>query len=691
LFCDLVSSTERRARLGDDAYDEFNRQLFVVLRNSISAFGGREVSNAGDGMMIVFPESVVDAVMCASEMHAEAAHLDVSDPPQLRIGISCGEVAQDGDNYSGMPIVEAARLESQAAPGQTLANAVVRTLVGTRRALRFRDLGPLALKGIPEPLATVEVIGTSVVTTPPTTTPAPASRAPRKRARLWVGAIILAVVIVAGVVIATRSNNHSSTAASAPRLPTSYHVSYTSSPCPPEAANRIRGLTCATLTVPENRKKPAGPVVKLNVYRAPARGKATSDPVLDFGADDLASSPARANRDEILLAQRGYGGGGEFPSSDPALGCPEYSRIAGDALAKPAGDEAEKEREVAAFRGCYKRLTRSGIDPSQYNYLAMGDDMVDLIRALHLKHVNLVSGYVATISALEVTRVMPDVVRSITLQEAVPGGRSASTDPTRYLSNAFNSYVALCRADQACRASFPDLAGDLRRDYDTYRTHPRVVPGDDGNGHKHEVLIDGPRVAQAIAGALFDTSDYPLLAAGIHAPDRTAAIDSLVAGRIMVYNAFNVDSHTSWGASLSNECSYDKYTVDAGHSLSSSTSPELSGVDDGFLTTMCQAWPVRKLPDIAFDDPNTSTPIFDVSGGLAPGNDQAWPNAFESSLPNATVATLPTLGAQVLNTNNPRCLADLRRQFLDDPNSRLAVDACVAQSPPIKFATSTGP
>src|SRR5262249_61189978 len=97
-------------------------------------------------------------IWCAMEMHRKAAGLDDEEPPSLRVGISCGEVAQDGDNYSGMPIVEAARLESAAEPGQTLANAVVRTLVGNRRAIRFRDAGRIPLKGIPAPLDTVELI-----------------------------------------------------------------------------------------------------------------------------------------------------------------------------------------------------------------------------------------------------------------------------------------------------------------------------------------------------------------------------------------------------------------------------------------------------------------------------------------------------------------------------------------------------
>ena len=132
LFCDLVQSTERRARLGDDAFDEFSHRFLIALRTAIADAGGKEVSNAGDGLMVVFPDSVADAVSCAIEMHRSVAELDADDPPLLRVGISCGEVAQEGDEYSGMPIVEAARLEAAASPGQTLANVVVRSLVGTR-------------------------------------------------------------------------------------------------------------------------------------------------------------------------------------------------------------------------------------------------------------------------------------------------------------------------------------------------------------------------------------------------------------------------------------------------------------------------------------------------------------------------------------------------------------------------------
>ena len=103
-----------------------------------------------------------------------------------------------------MPIVEAARLEAAAAPGQTLANAIVRTLVGSRGGYRFRDVGALTLKGIPDPLPAVELLGDDV------RDPLPDEPRPRN-VRRWpvVGAVVLLVIVLAGLGLA-RARSHSS-------------------------------------------------------------------------------------------------------------------------------------------------------------------------------------------------------------------------------------------------------------------------------------------------------------------------------------------------------------------------------------------------------------------------------------------------------------------------------------------------
>jgi class 3 adenylate cyclase len=129
LFCDLVASTERRTRLGDDDFDAFTERFVAALRSAIAEHGGREVKSAGDGLMVVFP-SAADAVACAIEMHLAMALLDLDDPPKLRIGISWGKSPSTTVTIRACLSSRRGSSEALAQPGQTLANAIVRSLVG---------------------------------------------------------------------------------------------------------------------------------------------------------------------------------------------------------------------------------------------------------------------------------------------------------------------------------------------------------------------------------------------------------------------------------------------------------------------------------------------------------------------------------------------------------------------------------
>ncbi|HWS47572.1 MAG TPA: adenylate/guanylate cyclase domain-containing protein, partial [Acidimicrobiia bacterium] len=642
-------------------------------------------------LMVVFRHSALDAVACAVAMQEAIAALDADDPAQIYVGISAGEAAEDDNDWFGTPVNEAARLCAAAQPGQTLTNEVVRGLVGTRGRFEFRSIGPLTLKGLPGPVATVEVVS------PPEPEPKavreavperPAQHPAHGRNIALVAAAVVVVIAVPAAAIAIRnrgSSSQSSTARPAASLG-SYPVSYSAVQCPADDERRIPGLICGTLTVPEDRSKPHGRVVRLGVYRAPARGHAASDPVLDFGADDLATSPARDHAEEIQLAQRGWSGP---PLSDPALTCPEYTKVAPDALTKPFGDPAEQQREQAALQACYTRWQAAGVDLDSYNYVSVGDDMVDLIRALHFDHVNLVSGYVATIAALEVVRRLPDVVRTLTLQEPVAPGQSSYTNPTKYLSDAFGQYAALCRQDASCNVSFPNLPEQLRAAADFYRAHPHLVMGDDGNGHRHAIWLDATRTAQALRSALNHREVFPLIAAAIAATAHGGASDSPIAASAVADNADVLDPTFGWGAYLSNLCSYELYTIDVnGSALTRRTLPELAGIDDGFLQQSCKVWQVHEIADVAFDDPSTTVPTLIVAPAFEPAADPQWSDTFQRGLPNATALVFGTLDGNVLGVSNPPCLAQLRRAFLADPAKPIDAAQCERLSPPIRFLTS---
>jgi class 3 adenylate cyclase len=678
LFCDLVGSTERQVRIGDDASDAFRRKYFAALREAVARTHGEEVKNTGDGLMVVFRHSALDAVSCAVAMHESVAGLDVDDPVQIYVGISAGEAAQDNGDWFGTPVNEAARLCAAAQPGQTLTNEVVRSLVGSRGTFAFRSVGALNLKGLPAPVACVEVVTPDAERAPSVESQ---TRSRRPRLAIMIGVIASAVLVigVAVGVVSFGGSKHATSVATAGSIGWHDVPVYKPARCDPNLARQIPGLACGTLIVPENRERPNGRTVSITVTRATARNGAHGDPVLDFGADDLATSPARDYADEIQLQGRGSG-----------LTCPEYEKVGAADLTLPSNDPGAQQRESAAIHACYERWTTRGVDLNQYNLIVGGDDMVDLIRALHLPKVNLVSGYTASITALEVIRQLPLTVRTLTLQEPVAPGSSSWSDPTAELAGAFNSYVALCDADAACKGSFPDLPAAVKHTFAVYRQSPRLAFGDDGQGHTHEVLLDGVRADQALADALSNRHVFGALAAAIAAPNRAGIVDTLTAGAGVGNNAPLLDPTNAWGTSLSESCAYDRYTVSAGHALSSRTLPTFSGIDNGFLKWACKAWPVNKAPDRAFDNPASTVPTLILNPGFGALYDPTWINDFEAGLPNTTVATFPTIDINVLRDNVPSCIGKLRQAFLTTPIKPLNVVPCERQSPKIQFVATVG-
>ncbi len=159
VFTDLVGSTDLWARLGVAEADELRHTHFRLLRAAVQASGGTEVKNLGDGIMAVFalPSAALScavALQQAFEVHNRGAACPLS----VRVGISTGEATSENGDYFGDPVVEAARLCAWAEGGQILAAEVVGSLAGRRAPCTFRSVGDLELKGLPEPLPTVEVV-----------------------------------------------------------------------------------------------------------------------------------------------------------------------------------------------------------------------------------------------------------------------------------------------------------------------------------------------------------------------------------------------------------------------------------------------------------------------------------------------------------------------------------------------------
>jgi adenylate cyclase len=75
----------------------------------------------------------------------------------LRIGISLGDVTVEAADVFGTPVIEAARLCAAAGSGQILATSVVEALARSRGGHTYTPVGDLELKGLPDPVPTVEI------------------------------------------------------------------------------------------------------------------------------------------------------------------------------------------------------------------------------------------------------------------------------------------------------------------------------------------------------------------------------------------------------------------------------------------------------------------------------------------------------------------------------------------------------
>jgi len=158
LFTDLVGSTELAVSLDPDSADELRRAHFTSLRRAIASFGGLEVKNLGDGLMVAFSTASA-GLSCAVRMQ-QRVELDNRGAARrlgLRVGLSGGEATREGDDYFGDPVVEAARLCACADAGEILASDLVRAMAGRRSAHQFEPRGALRLKGLPEAVSVVAI------------------------------------------------------------------------------------------------------------------------------------------------------------------------------------------------------------------------------------------------------------------------------------------------------------------------------------------------------------------------------------------------------------------------------------------------------------------------------------------------------------------------------------------------------
>ena len=150
LFTDIEGSTRLLEALGS-GYADLLARHHSILREEISHGHGTEVKTEGDSFFVIF-HGAAEAVAAAVGAQRALASADWPEghAVRVRMGIHTGEVDLVANEYVGLDVHRAARVEAAAHGGQVLITGATRDLV--RSALpdgvSLRDMGEHRLRDL---------------------------------------------------------------------------------------------------------------------------------------------------------------------------------------------------------------------------------------------------------------------------------------------------------------------------------------------------------------------------------------------------------------------------------------------------------------------------------------------------------------------------------------------------------------
>ena len=143
LFTDIVGSTQKAASAGDRRWHDLLDSHNAAVRLAISRSRGREIGTQGDGFLVTF-DGPARGVQCAGAIIDCTRSLGI----EVRCGLHTGECEKIGNDLGGIAVHIGARIAALAEASEILVSSTVKDLVAGS-GLRFSDLGPKALKGVP--------------------------------------------------------------------------------------------------------------------------------------------------------------------------------------------------------------------------------------------------------------------------------------------------------------------------------------------------------------------------------------------------------------------------------------------------------------------------------------------------------------------------------------------------------------
>jgi pimeloyl-ACP methyl ester carboxylesterase len=439
-------------------------------------------------------------------------------------------------------------------------------------------------------------------------------------------------------------------------------------------ADLTRAARCGTLSVLENPDKPHGRRLAISVAVIPAtHAPALADPIVVLqggpGEDTISSAayyaerfaPLLADRDLLLIDQRGTGKSGALP-------CALYS----------AGDPTLSLRDVfpvSAVRRCAERLAARA-DLTQYTFDRFANDLELVRRELGYGALNLYAGSYGTRAAQVYLRSFPAGVRSAYLGSAVPMDAAVPLPFAKTAQTALELLFSSCAADTGCRTAFPNLREEFRAiasklDSGAARVS---IPGSVATA-----TLNRGRVAEWMRSKLYRPKSATMLPWMIH---RAYAGDWSPLVKDLLADARDADPDFSFGLFFSITCSEDVAFI-----RENDIAPQTQGTFLGDYRVRqqqaaCQEWPTRTLPKDYRAPVTSAVPTLFVSGD-ADGGTPLW---FADHVAAGFSKRLQVIVKGQGHTEWSGCLAQLYQQFVRSGSVRGLNPSCPdVPRPPFKL------
>ena len=152
-FTDICGFTEFTAVRGDDDAVRLLTAQEEVVRSRLPE-GARIVKETGDGLLLWFPEpwAALHSVLAFQEgFRDQEARTDL--PLWVRIGMHWGSQTRRGNDLIGHDVNIAARVVDVAGPSEVVVTEAMLTRLGeTEHDIDIDELGPVVMKGLPDPV-----------------------------------------------------------------------------------------------------------------------------------------------------------------------------------------------------------------------------------------------------------------------------------------------------------------------------------------------------------------------------------------------------------------------------------------------------------------------------------------------------------------------------------------------------------